>query len=171
MLVSEKTIQSTITSFQKEVKQQTAIIADQDKQIQKCIDEITINTTQSKEETAKGNSSTNPTRGQIKAMFDKIQKDGGKSKSFVANMQVSFWLAFKLNVPFKRSLFNEQKGENVTNASKEKKVKTGEVIVTNLPALLQTLKKAIVQARELGQGLAVGQLIDICLELDDKFKE
>ena len=95
-----------------------------------------------------------------------------EKKTFTEYAQ-SAMRALHFNVSFVPTLKNnaDYKLPWSKKASTEPAKKAGEVIVTNLPALLQTLKKAIVQARELGQGLAVGQLIDICLELDDKFKE
>jgi hypothetical protein len=49
--------------------------------------------------------------------------------------------------------------------------KAGEVKTTDLPAFLETMKKAISQGRLLGYDFTCSLLLDACLELDPEFKE
>ena len=82
--------------------------------------------------------------------------------------------AFHFNVPFAPSLKNDKAfilpwsgaAGKTTDAKRAGKVET-----TTDEAFLETMRKAIHQARLLNHELTVGLLIDACLEIDPEFAE
>jgi len=173
-IINPKVASATIGLFAREVKQRTEITAKQDAALQQVIDGLNVSRTVSKAEFSKGTSANNPVRAEVKALFDAIQEAGGLSKSMVANYQLSFWIAFNHNMPFARSLFNSYNADGSAKAPKEKgasEPKAGKVSVTTRAELDKTLSKALAQARILGLSEFAAEVLDICMESLDGFKE
>ena len=118
----------------------------------------------------KGNSATNEAKGEIKALFDSLAaKDYIKSTS-AQQYQQCFWIAFETGVPFARDLVNK-KSEAKAKAKAEATAKAGKVEVTDMPALVATLQKALHQCNLLNQSMLKGALVDAIVEFIPDFVE
>jgi len=93
-------------------------------------------------------------------------------KTFVEYAQ-SAMRALHFNVEFTPTLKNNADYKlpwsKKTSTSTDKKA--GKVEVTTIESLFETMRKAIKQTRLLNLSLQTGLLIDVCLELDENFKE
>ena len=167
-VINQSIIKNVIKSFDKGAKQVQALRVEQDKAIQSAVDAFTIVCDKPKAEFLKGNAKTNEARAQVKAMFDALVEAGHIQKSAGANYQTSFWIAFTENAPFQRDLFKSHKP---AQESKPKTPKAGKIESTNREALDKTISKAIAQARLLGLTEFAANMVDLCLESLEGFKE
>lgn len=117
-------------------------------------------------------------------VIDACEGEGTMDKRTFTNYAQSAMRALHFNIDWTPRLFQDtermlpwskrtakaDKAENTKGSSTDPK-KTGSVETTNDAALLQTLRKAIQQARILNRHLTVGILIDAAQELDPEFKE
>ena len=142
----------------------------EDKAIQQTLDAMILACDKPKAEFLKGNSASNPARGQIKSMFDALAEKQYISKATASVYQTCFWMAFEQGVPFSRTLAKDAKPK----ADKPKDAKpqaAGKVVTTTRAELDKTLTKALTQARALLMADFAADLLDICLERLDGFKE
>jgi hypothetical protein len=168
-VINQSLIAAVVKSFEGEAKAIAKARALQDKAIQTALDAMTLACDKPKAEFLKGNAKTNPARGQIKAMFDAITEAGFVSKSSAASYQSAFWIAFEQGIEFKRDLNNKKdkpEGEAKTSATA-----SGAVQSTSRTDLDKTLSKAMAQARLLGLTEFAGELVDLCIDRLDGFKE
>jgi hypothetical protein len=114
----------------------------------------------------KGNAKTNEARREVKEMFDAIVSPTC-SKSSAASYQSAFWIAFEQGIAFQRDLNNKK--ENAGEKSSEPK--SGKVTSTSRTDLDKTLSKALAQARMLGLTEFAADILDLCIESLDDFKE
>ena len=168
LVINQSIISNVIKSFAKGAKQAQDIREAQDKAIQAAVDAFTIACDKPKADFLKGNAKSNDARGQVKAMFDSLVEAGYIGKSAGVNYQTSFWIAFTEAVPFQRDLYN---GRKPASKAKEPKAKAGKIESTDRKALDATLSKAIKQARLLGLTEFAADIVDLCLEALDDFKE
>lgn len=172
-VISLSIVNAVLKSFEGEAKAiQKARIA-QDACIQKMLDAFWVACGTTKSEFLKGNAATNAARFQVKSVFDAIAEKGFISKSSAASYQSAFWIAFEKGIPFQRDLNNKPaKPEGGTGTEGEAKPpKTGDVVKTDLPALHQTLSKALAQARLLEQKMFAADLLDLIVDVWPTFKE
>jgi len=167
-VINQTLISNVIKSFAKGAKQAQDIREAQDKSIQAVVDAFTIACDKPKAEFIKGNAKTNPARAQVKAMFDALVEATFIQTSAGRNYATSFWIAFEEGIPFQRDLYN---GRKPASEAKEPKAKAGKVESTDRKALDATLSKAIKQARLLGLTEFAADIVDLCLEALDDFKE
>lgn len=170
-VINQSLIANVIKSFEGEAKAVAKARTQQDKAIQGALDAMLIACDKTKSEFLKGNAKTNPARGQIKAMFDAIVEQGFISKSSGASYQSAFWIAFEQGVPFQRDLNNKAKPEGDTGAGAAKPGATGGVQSTSRTDLDKTISKALAQARLLGLTDFAADVLDLCLDRLDGFKE
>jgi hypothetical protein len=163
-VVNKTLVTKVINAFAKESVALAKVRDEQDKAIQAVLDAMLIACDKPKAEFMKGNAKSNPARAQVKEMFDAIVSENCSAKS-AAQYQTAFWIAFEQGVPFQRNLVNK-KAE-----AKAAKPKTGKVESTDRKALDATLSKAIHQARLLGLTEFAAELVDLCIESLDDFKE
>ena len=168
-VINASLVSAVIKSFEGEAKAIAKARAVQDKAIQAALDAMFVACDKPKAEFLKGNAKTNPARGQIKAMFDAICEAGFVSKSSAASYQSAFWIAFEQGIPFQRDLNNKKdkpEGEAKTSAKA-----SGAVQSTSRADLDKTLSKAMAQARLLGLLEFAADLVDLCADSLDGFKE
>jgi hypothetical protein len=148
----------------------------QNKAIQALVDAHVLACSTTKAEYMKGNSKTNEARGEVKALFDTlVSKEYIKATSAQQYAQC-FWIAFETNVPFSRDLANKKaeataKANAEVNAKAEATAKAGKVEVTDMPALIATLQKALHQCTLLNQSMLKGALVDAIVEFIPDFTE
>lgn len=146
-------------------------IKNQNKAIQALVDAHLLACTTTKAEYMKGNSATNEARGEVKALFDTlVSKEYIKSTS-AQQYQQCFWIAFETGVPFARDLVNKKAEAKAEAGKAEAKAKAGKVEVTDMPALVATLQKALHQCTLLNQSMLKASLIDAIVEFIPEFKE
>jgi hypothetical protein len=146
-------------------------ISKQNAEIQKLVDAHLLACTTTKAQYMKGNSATNEARGEVKALFDTlVAKDYIKSTS-AQQYQQCFWIAFETGVPFARDLVNKKAEAKAEAGKAEAKAKAGKVEVTDMPALVATLQKALHQCTLLNQSMLKASLIDAIVEFIPDFKE
>ncbi len=164
-IVSKTLVSKVVNLFQGEGKTIAKIRADQDKAIQAVLDALTIACDKPKAEFMKGNAKTNDARREVKEMFDAIVSPT-VSKSSAASYQSAFWIAFEKGIPFQRDLNNKKEGD-----AKPATPKSGKVTSTSRTDLDKTLSKALAQARMLGLTEFAADVLDLCLERLEGFKE
>ena len=172
-VINQSLIAAVVKSFEGEAKAVAKARALQDKAIQTALDAMALACDKPKAEFLKGNAKTNPARGQIKDMFDGIATAGYISKSSAASYQSAFWIAFEQGIEFKRDLNNkkDKPSDGGTSTSTEKPGTSGAVQSTSRADLDKTLSKALAQARLLGLTEFAGELVDLCIDRLDGFKE
>jgi hypothetical protein len=151
-------------------------ITKQNAEIQKLVDAHVIACSTTKAEYLKGNSKTNEARGEVKALFDSLVSKEYISKNSAQQYAQCFWIAFETNVPFSRDLANKKaeataKANAEVNAKAEATAKAGKVEVTDMPALIATLQKALHQCTLLNQSMLKGALVDAIVEFIPEFTE
>lgn len=166
-IVNPTLTNAVVKSFEGEAKAIAKAREAQDRAIQVVQDAMVIACDKPKAEFLKGNAKTNPARGQIKAMFDAICEKGFISKSSAASYQSAFWIAFEQGIPFQRDLNNKKE----SGEASVKPAKSGEVQSTSRTDLDKTLSKALAQARLLGLTDFAADVLDLCLDRLDGFKE
>jgi len=146
-------------------------IKNQNKAIQALVDAHLLACTTTKAQYMKGNSATNEARGEVKALFDTlVAKEYIKSTS-AQQYQQCFWIAFETGVPFARDLVNKKAEAKAEAGKAEAKAKAGKVEVTDMPALIATLRKALSQCTLLNQSMLKGALVDAIVEFIPDFVE
>ena len=169
-VINQSLISAVVKSFEGEAKAVAKARGIQDKAIQAALDAMFIACDKPKAEFLKGNAKTNAARGQIKGMFDAICEAGFVSKSSAASYQSAFWIAFEQGIEFKRDLNNKKdKPEGETSGTSAKP--SGNVQSTSRTDLDKTLSKAMAQARLLGLTEFAAELVDLCVDCLDGFKE
>ena len=147
-------------------------ITKQNAEIQKLVDAHVLACTTTKAEYLKGNSKTNEARGEVKALFDSLVSKEYISKNSAQQYAQCFWIAFETNVPFSRDLANKKaEAKAEANTKAEATAKAGKVEVTDMPALIATLQKALHQCTLLNQTLLKGALLDAIVEFIPEFTE
>jgi hypothetical protein len=165
-IVSKNLTSKVIKLFQGEGDTIAKIRVDQDKAINAVLDAMTLACDKPKELFMKGNAKTNEARREVKEMFDAIVSPTC-SKSSAASYQSAFWIAFEQGIAFQRDLNNKK--ENAGEKSSEPK--SGKVTSTSRTDLDKTLSKALAQARMLGLTEFAADILDLCIESLDDFKE
>ena len=167
-IVSKSLVSSVFKAFEGEAKAIQKARVDQDKAIQAVLDAMLVECDKPKAEFLKGNSVKNPARAEVKEIFDGLVEKGFISKASGAQYQSCFWIAFESGAPFSRDLANK-KSEAKSKA--DATPKAGPVISTTRESLDKTLSKALGQARALGLTEFAAEILDLCLESLDGFKE
>jgi hypothetical protein len=166
-IINPAIVQAVVKSFEGEAKAVAKARIVQDKAIQGALDAMFIACDKPKAEFLKGNAKSNEARGQIKSMFDAIAEAGYISKSSAASYQSAFWIAFEQGVEFKRDLNNKKDKVEAKASAKA----SGAVQSTSRTDLDKTLSKAMAQARLLGLTDFAAELVDLCIDRLDGFKE
>jgi hypothetical protein len=166
--VSKNLTSKVIKLFHGEGDTLAKIRSDQDKAINVVLDAMTIACDKPKAEFMKGNAKTNNARKEIKEMFDAIISPTC-SKASAAQYQSAFWIAFEKGIPFQRDLVNKKSDDKKADAAKT--AKSGKVTSTSRTDLDKTLTKALAQARMLGLTEFAGEMLDLCIDSLDDFKE
>lgn len=167
MTIVSKTLTTKVVKlFKGEGETLAKIRTEQDKAIQAVLDAMLLACDKPKELFMKGNAKTNEARGEVKAMFDAIV--GPTCSQSSANSYASaFWIAFERGIPFQRDLNNKkEKGESTPAIPK-----SGKVTSTSRTDLDKTLSKALAQARTLGLTDFAADILDLCIERLEGFKE
>jgi hypothetical protein len=164
--VSKSIVSTIFKAFEGEAKAVQKARAVQDQAIQQALDVITLACDKPKAEFMKGNAKTNPARADIKGIFDGLVEKGFISKASGAQYQSAFWIAFETGVDFSRDLVNKK-----SDAKKDATPKAGKVTSTSRTDLDKTLSKAIAQARMLKLTEFAAEILDLCIESLDDFKE
>lgn len=165
-IVSKNLTSKVIKLFQGEGDTIAKIRTEQDKAINAVLDAMTLACDKPKDIFMKGNAKTNEARREIKELFDAIVSPTC-SKSSAASYQSAFWIAFEQGIAFQRDLNNKK--ENAGEKSSEPK--SGKVTSTSRTDLDKTLSKALAQARMLGLTEFAADILDLCIESLDDFKE
>ena len=168
-VINVSLVSAVIKSFEGEAKAIAKARQGQDKAIQAALDAMFVACDKPKAEFLKGNAKTNAARGQIKDMFDAISAAGYISKSSAASYQSAFWIAFEQGVEFQRDL-NNKKDKPEGEASPSPKA-SGAVQSTSRTDLDKTLSKALAQARLLGLTAFAADVLDLCIDRLEGFKE
>ena len=164
--VSKSIVSTIFKAFEGEAKAIQKARATQDQAIQQALDVMTLACDKPKAEFMGGNAKTNPARAEVKAIFDGLVEKGFISKASGAQYQTAFWIAFESGVEFQRDLVNKK-----SDAKKESTQKAGKVTSTSRTDLDKTLSKALAQARMLGLTEFAADMLDLCIESLDDFKE
>ena len=164
-----QTIVSKVTkAFAGEAKALAKARAEQDAAIQLHVDAMRVAMGKTPiAQFLKGNAAKNEARAEVKAMFDSLVTAEYIGASAGRNYQTSYWIAFEQNVPFQRDLFTSKAKPAKSTDDK----KAGAVKSTTREALDKTLSKAMQQARLLGLTEFAAEVLDLCIESLDGFKE
>jgi len=105
-------------------------------------------------------------------VIDAVAIGSMEKKTFTEYAQAAM-RALHFNVGFEPSLKNNKdyKLPWSKKASTSPAKKAGKVKTTDMPAFFETMRKAIEQCVALNLLMTKGLLIDVCLELDENFKE
>jgi len=173
-LVSASIAKDVIVSARKEIEGIVKLETATDTAITKLADHFTIICKVSKAEFAKGTAVKNPAKAEVKAIFEEAFPKSAK------DYQTAFWFCWLNGFEFKRSAFKkgtqakmlEDAGKQVPETkSKADAQKAGKIESTDRKALDATLSKAIKQARLLSLTGFAADILDLCLESLDGFKE
>jgi hypothetical protein len=167
-ILSKSIVSGIFSAFKGEAQAVAKARVNQDKAIQIALDTMRAACNVPKADFMKGNAVKNPARAEVKSIFDGLVEAGYIGKSAGANYQTSFWIAFEQGIDFQRDLFKSNKPASEPKAAKPK---AGKVESTDRKALDATLSKAIKQARLLGLTEFAADIVDLCLESLDGFKE
>jgi len=180
-VISTAIIDATIKAFD---KSQSTIEAatrkateTEDKAIQKTLDAMLIACNKPKAEFMKGNAVKNPARAQIKGLFDTLAEKGFVSKASASVYQSCFWMAFEKGIPFSRTLAKDasdakaEAKDSAEGAAAKPKAKAGKVSTTTRAELDKTITKVLQQARLLNLTDFAGDILDVCIDRLDGFKE
>jgi hypothetical protein len=172
-LINAKSFAAVITAFKGEAAAIAKARTLQDKAIQAVLDGLLISCTVPKAMFMKGNSTSNTARGEVKAMFDAIVETGAISKASGAMYQSAFWIAFEQGVAFKRDLCSKGKAKPQANGASTEtaKPKSTKVVSVNRENLDAVLKQALAMSRTLGLTEFAAEVLGICLDSLDGFKE
>jgi len=167
-LFAKSIVSAIFTSFEGEAKAIAKARVNQDKAINVALDAMTIACDKPKAEFMKGNAKTNEARAEVKAIFDGLVEKDLISKASGAQYQTAFWIAFETGVPFQRDLVNKKSKKTTEKSTNQK---AGVVVSTTRKELDKTLSKALAQARAIGLTEFAGEMLDLCIESLDDFKE
>lgn len=179
-VISTAIIDATIKAFDKSqstieaaTRKATEI---EDKAIQKTLDAMTIACDKPKAEFMKGNAVKNPARAQIKGLFDALAEKGFVSKASASVYQSCFWMAFEKGIPFSRTLAKDASdakaaAKDTASDTPKAKAKAGKVSTTTRAELDKTITKVLQQARLLNLTDFAGDILDVCIDRLDGFKE
>ena len=170
-IVSKTILNNIIKAFEGEAQAIAKARATQDKAIQQALDAMLLACTVSKPEFMKGNSKTNEARAEVKAIFDGLAKADFISQKSATQYQSCFWIAFEQGIPFSRDLVNKKSDTKTKGESEAATPKSGKVTSTSRADLDKTLSKAMAQARLLGLTEFAAELVDLCVDRLDGFKE
>ena len=168
-IVSKNLTSKVIKLFHGEGEAVAKIRADQDKAIQAVLDAMLLACDKPKAEFMKGTAVKNDARREIKELFDAIVSPTC-TKSSAASYQTAFWIAFERGIPFQRDLNNKKSSANDTTDAPTTP-KSGKVTSTSRADLDKTLSKAIQQARMLKLSEFAAEILDLCIDSLDGFKE
>ena len=168
-IVSKTLVSKVVNLFQGEGKTLAKIRTEQDKAIQAVLDAMILACDKPKAEFMKGNAKTNEAKGEIKALFESLAKAEYISAKSATQYQTCFWIAFETGVPFARDLVNKKSADK--KSADKATPKSGKVTSTSRTDLDKTLSKALAQARMLGLTEFAAEMLDLCLESLDGFKE
>jgi hypothetical protein len=166
--VSKTIVSSIIASFKGEAAAVAKARALQDKEINKALDAMLLACDKPKAEFMKGNSTKNPARAEVNAIFGALVEHKYISSNSATQYAQCFWIAFESGVPFSRTLANEKSAATTKKAAT---TKSGAVTSTSRTDLDKTLSKALGQARALGLTEFAATMLDHCLESLEGFKE
>jgi hypothetical protein len=164
-IVSKNLTSKVIKLFHGEGETLAKIRTTQDQAINAVLDAMTLACDKPKVEFMKGNAKTNDARREVKEMFDAIISPTC-SKASAAQYQSAFWIAFEQGIAFQRDLVNKKSDDK-----KDATAKAGKVTSTSRTELDKTLSKALAQARMLGLTEFAAEMLDLCIESLDEFKE
>lgn len=160
-----------IATAKKEAAVRAANTMARGKAVNKLLDAMVIACDKPKAEFLKGNAKTNDARGQIKAFFDRIVKEGALEKSTAASYQSGFWIAFQTGVEWSADLNNKKTADKQAGEAKTSTKASGAVQSTSRKDLDKTLSKALAQARLLGLTEFAADVLDLCVDCLDGFTE
>jgi hypothetical protein len=169
-VISPKLTATVVSLFKSEEMKLATIRTNQDKAIQAALDAMLIACDKPKDVFLKGNAKTNPARGQIGKMFDSIVTENltqGTANSYKS----AFWIAFEKGIPFQRDLNNKKSTGNAGSEASAAIPKAGASTNTTRAEMDKTLSKAMAQARALGLTEFAADLVDLCVDCLDGFKE
>ena len=164
-IVSKNLTSKVIKLFHGEGETLAKIRTTQDQAINAVLDAMTLACDKPKVEFMKGNAKTNDARREVKEMFDAIVSPTC-SKASAAQYQSAFWIAFEKGIAFQRDLVNKKSDDK-----KDATAKAGKVTSTSRTELDKTLSKALAQARMLKLNEFAAEILDLCIESLDDFKE
>ena len=164
-IVSKNLTSKVIKLFHGEGETLAKIRTTQDQAINAVLDAMTLACDKPKVEFMKGNAKTNDARREVKEMFDAIVSPTC-SKASAAQYQSAFWIAFEQGIAFQRDLVNKK-----SEAKNDATPKAGKVVSTSRTDLDKTLSKALAQARMLKLNEFAAEILDLCIESLDDFKE
>jgi hypothetical protein len=155
-------------------KVMAAISGDRSKAVNQVLDAMWVACDQPKEIFMKGNAATNAARAQVKNMFDAIVEAGHLESNTAKSYQTCFWIAFKEGVAWSPDLANKKsaaKSDSGTDSADSAIPKAGAATQTNRAELDKTISKALAQARAIGLTDFAAEMLDLCLDRLDNFKE
>lgn len=150
-------------------KVMASIASDRSKAVNQVLDAMFIACDKPKDAFMKGNAATNAARYQVKAMFDAIVEAGHLESSTGKSYQTCFWVAFENGVAWSPDLNNKKTADKQAGEASAKA--SGAVQSTSRTDLDKTLSKAMAQARLLGLTEFAAELVDLCVDCLDGFKE
>jgi len=174
--INQSIITKAINAFATTEKKISKIVndarAEQNKAIDLVLDSMRAACNVPKEQFMKGNAATNPAKKQVAEMFNAIYEAGFIGKKSAEQYASCFWYAFGAGTSFNRDALNKKAAEKkAANESNDSTPKAGKIESTDRKALDATLSKAIKQARLLGLTEFAADIVDLCLEALDDFKE
>jgi len=153
-------------------KVMASIASDRSKAVNQVLDAMLVACDKPKPLFMKGNAATNAARYQVKAMFDAIVEAGHLESSTGKSYQTCFWIAFENGVAWSPDLANAKtKSTQADKQASETAKASGAVQSTSRADLDKTLSKAMAQARLLGLLEFAADLVDLCADSLDGFKE
>lgn len=163
-----KTFEATDKKLNKIV---ATVAADRSKAVNLVLDAMFVACDKPKDVFLKGNAATNAARYQVKAMFDAIVEAGHLESSTAKTYQTCFWIAFEQGIAWAPDLANKKTANKQAGESSAATPKSGKVTETTRAELDKTLSKAMAQARALGLLDFAADLVDLCQDCLDGFKE
>jgi hypothetical protein len=152
-------------------KVMASIASDRSKAVNQVLDAMFVACDKPKDVFMKGNAATNAARYQVKAMFDAIVEAGHLESSTGKSYQTCFWIAFEQGVTWAPDLANKKTADKQAGEAKASAKASGAVQSTSRTDLDKTLSKAMAQARLLGLLEFAAELVDLCVDSLDGFKE
>jgi hypothetical protein len=142
------------------------------KAVNKLLDAMWVACDKPKDVFLKGNAATNDARGQIKAFFDGLVEKGALESATGKNYQSGFWIAFNEGIAWAPDLNNKKSAAKKEQGETSAAIpKAGASTNTTRAELDKTLSKAMAQARALGLTEFAAELVDLCVDCLDGFKE
>jgi hypothetical protein len=178
LLLNEALVTKSISAFRAVETKHAALVAAADKSVQVVLDRLTLDYIgRDKTEVFKNGKGTLEIRTQLNKWFADALLVEGKSKATAALCVGSFKLAFERGVPFERALKNKMRDADKTKPQADgadtetAKPKSTKVVSVNRENLDAVLKQALAMSRALGLTEFAAEVLDICLDSLDGFKE